>query len=168
MGPIWGRQDPGGPHVGPMNYAIWVTFPVRKWTRTIVVSNAGIRIYADYDVSTLIVMSSLSESFSWIYCMGKLIIEWLWRFLDKSNSWLKMFNLHIWCRGEWCTWIFNKKTIWFSFLYQWATAFLLSVWLIWVKWEQIYKIRLTPHTTGLFMMFVLSSAASLDLRRTKS
>ena len=20
MGPIWGRQDPGGPHVGPMNY----------------------------------------------------------------------------------------------------------------------------------------------------
>ena len=27
MGPIWGRQDPGGPQVGPMNFAIWV---VRK------------------------------------------------------------------------------------------------------------------------------------------
>ena len=24
MGPIWGRQVPGGPHVGPMNFAIWV------------------------------------------------------------------------------------------------------------------------------------------------
>ena len=24
MEPIWGRQDPGGPHVGPMNLAIWV------------------------------------------------------------------------------------------------------------------------------------------------
>ena len=24
MGPIWGRQDPGGPHVGPMTFAIWV------------------------------------------------------------------------------------------------------------------------------------------------
>ena len=24
MGPIWGRQDPAGPHVGPMNSAIWV------------------------------------------------------------------------------------------------------------------------------------------------
>ena len=24
MGPIWGRQDPGGPHVGPINFAIWV------------------------------------------------------------------------------------------------------------------------------------------------
>ena len=23
MGPIWGPQDPGGPHVGPMNLAIW-------------------------------------------------------------------------------------------------------------------------------------------------
>ena len=23
MGPIWGRQDPGGTHVGPMNVAIW-------------------------------------------------------------------------------------------------------------------------------------------------
>ena len=23
MGPIWGRQDPGGSHVGPMNLAIW-------------------------------------------------------------------------------------------------------------------------------------------------
>ena len=24
MWPIWGRQDPGGPHVGPMNFVIWV------------------------------------------------------------------------------------------------------------------------------------------------
>ena len=24
MGPTWGRQDPGGPRVGPMNLAIWV------------------------------------------------------------------------------------------------------------------------------------------------
>ena len=23
MGPIWGRHDPGGPHVGPMNFAIF-------------------------------------------------------------------------------------------------------------------------------------------------
>ena len=26
MGPIWGRQDPGGPHVGPMNIVIWDVF----------------------------------------------------------------------------------------------------------------------------------------------
>ena len=23
MGPIWGQQDPGGPHDGPMNFVIW-------------------------------------------------------------------------------------------------------------------------------------------------
>ena len=23
LGTIWGRQDPGGPHVGPMNLGIW-------------------------------------------------------------------------------------------------------------------------------------------------
>ena len=39
MGPIWGRQDPGGPHVGPMNFVIWVAIHVylensgpRPWT----------------------------------------------------------------------------------------------------------------------------------------
>ena len=26
MGATWGRQDPGGPHVGHVNVAIWVTF----------------------------------------------------------------------------------------------------------------------------------------------
>ena len=25
MGLTWGRQDPGGPHVGLMNLAVWVT-----------------------------------------------------------------------------------------------------------------------------------------------
>ena len=33
MGPIWGRQDPGGPHVGPMNFAIWVAKPALRWRR---------------------------------------------------------------------------------------------------------------------------------------
>ena len=28
MGPIWGQQDPGGSHVAPMNFAIWVVLTV--------------------------------------------------------------------------------------------------------------------------------------------
>ena len=32
MGPIWGQQDPGGPHNGPINFAIWV---VGAWTLSI-------------------------------------------------------------------------------------------------------------------------------------
>ena len=36
MGPIWVRKDPGGLHVGPMNFAIWVCllthrFPQLDW-----------------------------------------------------------------------------------------------------------------------------------------
>ena len=26
VGPTWGRQDPGGPHVGHINFAIWVVY----------------------------------------------------------------------------------------------------------------------------------------------
>ena len=33
MGPIWGRQDPGGSHVGPMNFAIWVVDEQSFFTR---------------------------------------------------------------------------------------------------------------------------------------
>ena len=33
MGPIWGRQDPDGPHVGPMNFAILECFDeYNSWT----------------------------------------------------------------------------------------------------------------------------------------
>ena len=28
MGPIWVWQDPGGPHAGPMNFAIWAVLPI--------------------------------------------------------------------------------------------------------------------------------------------
>ena len=29
MGPIWGRHDPGGPHVVPMNFAIWAVLGIK-------------------------------------------------------------------------------------------------------------------------------------------
>ena len=28
MGPIWGRHDPGGSHVGPMNFVSWISLCV--------------------------------------------------------------------------------------------------------------------------------------------
>ena len=55
MGPIWGRQDPGGPHVGPMNFAIWgiVCIGVPLWDKLPVtggfsserVSDAGFDVF---------------------------------------------------------------------------------------------------------------------------
>ena len=42
MGSIWGREDPGGPHVGPMNLAIWVvdvtTYPLQSFYPTSLIS----------------------------------------------------------------------------------------------------------------------------------
>ena len=35
MGPIWGRQDPGGSRVGPMNLAIWGVIKFRVVSRRI-------------------------------------------------------------------------------------------------------------------------------------
>ena len=34
MGPIWGRQVPGGPHVGPMNFAIRDVLSLVAWPQT--------------------------------------------------------------------------------------------------------------------------------------
>ena len=35
MGLIWGRQDPGGPHVGPMNFAIWgINWPMPTYRQS--------------------------------------------------------------------------------------------------------------------------------------
>ena len=34
MGSIWGRQDPGGPHVGPMNCIIWDVSVHKPWRRS--------------------------------------------------------------------------------------------------------------------------------------
>ena len=33
MGLIWGRQDPSGPHVGPMNFAIWDGYETLEWLK---------------------------------------------------------------------------------------------------------------------------------------
>ena len=44
MGPIWGRQDPAGPHVGPMNFVIWYCFYIWAYMEvgTEVVGTAGL------------------------------------------------------------------------------------------------------------------------------
>ena len=36
VGPTWGRQDPGGPHVGHRNLAIWDSAPFINKPRTMV------------------------------------------------------------------------------------------------------------------------------------
>ena len=50
MGPIWGRQDPGGPHVGPMNFVIW---DVLSWWYYLQVSSLTLEQSYDALVSVI-------------------------------------------------------------------------------------------------------------------
>ena len=53
MGPIWGRQDPGGPHVGPMNCVIWGSV-LRKHSQLL----SKITLWC-YDMATLSTLLAL-------------------------------------------------------------------------------------------------------------
>ena len=55
MGPIWGRQDPGGPNVGPMNIAIWEDWS--QETRWHLLHDGNI-IYCDHVLIIFLTMAS--------------------------------------------------------------------------------------------------------------
>ena len=42
MGPIWGRQVPGGPHVGPMNFATWEVILIKGLYQQLFAASANI------------------------------------------------------------------------------------------------------------------------------
>ena len=68
MRPIWGRQDPGGSHVGPMNFALWVP-PEFKLDGNL------FHLYASYDDETVM------EYYTW----HKFVAIWLSGIKSKLN-----------------------------------------------------------------------------------
>ena len=66
MGPTWGpwgRQDPGGPHVGPMNFAIWLILcEITTKPATQICLHPVLMMYRPYAVTSLPVFC---ESFVW-------------------------------------------------------------------------------------------------------
>ena len=70
MGPIWGRQDPGGPHVGPMNFAIW-DYMYCKWS-DILWPVGCVRLFADYTIS----LSSLCRLI-WRHWTTKMLVRYM-------------------------------------------------------------------------------------------
>ena len=50
MGPIWGRQDPGGPHVGPVNFTVWGSS--RSSTQLTILSHLIIASWQHYNPKT--------------------------------------------------------------------------------------------------------------------
>ena len=87
MGPTWGRQDPGGPHVGHMNLAIWA------WTVT-EIQDDGFwheqypddclitmlllhkHSYYKYDISSLLVWKNFETTLDWPVIRDAMTVMW--------------------------------------------------------------------------------------------
>ena len=73
MEPIWGRQDPGGPHVGPMNFSIWVKANCLE-------SSVGITIPVPPH-SWVVTEPHLSWKLVWINSLAPGKFEWNFRYI---------------------------------------------------------------------------------------
>ena len=77
-GPIWGRQDPGGPHVGPMNFTIW---DIKPWV--------AITMWSDSSTVCGILMLKIRGS--WDHYMFIMVIPYLkswvsyWKWIPSGN-----------------------------------------------------------------------------------
>ena len=61
MGPIWGRQDPGGPHIGPVNFAVW------EWIWPSCTGAIGLKHWTHWgrDKMTALSQTTFSNTFLW-------------------------------------------------------------------------------------------------------
>ena len=85
MGPIWGRQDPGGPHVGPMNLAIWDCFKCYLIT--------GIMCWLLQKCNSFIMIGLCSKPFQWI-CECDKCVTYTPQFFFPRLGWLFVINPH--------------------------------------------------------------------------
>ena len=132
MGPFWVRQDPGGPHVGPMNFAIWVIFSERclyyeLWRRADVYFQMLLKCYSNPD-------NCICQLLCYLYCLlcvlmlfivlllfyqcvirdNKLFWIWIWIWIESNGGGLigESFLL-----GHWWTWwnqCANCLVTWYS------------------------------------------------------
>ena len=102
MGPIWGWQDPGGPHVGPMNFAIWDWFQIYTgvWFNIKMVSYQ----YSEFHCGDKTVVRSSDRLIS---TMGMTILspQWEWpSYLCNGNSYPDKTACLFWDIARTWTW----------------------------------------------------------------
>ena len=113
MGPIWGRQDPDGPYVGPMNFAIWVTISHK-------VSGAHFELYMPMQWGLISFVLETAILYTKITLM-RIVTKYstfyhFWAFLTSSYPLLKNFQWTVWyefylfcqsCKMSVIDWVFN-------------------------------------------------------------
>ena len=106
MGPIWGREDPGGPHVGPINFAPWVL--TWAWMLALMciwtsgLANSGIagnwRYHWHSCGITTLVKPKCDIFLITHWGRDKIAAIWQMRF-SNAFSWMKMFEFCL--RFQW-------------------------------------------------------------------
>ena len=79
MGATWGQQDPGGPHVGPMNFAIKVTK----------------KLLVKYSQPQNFMASCQTYWRIWNFQMGILVLDILSISCDTAIKWVQWHHVHI-------------------------------------------------------------------------
>ena len=92
-GPIWGRQDPGGPHVGPMNLAVWDRYNT---------SNDSLKIQYDINQGTYIIQSIIAYNVRPLYPPQAITDMTVNNFHRESRLWW-MWSPPLKWQPRWCT-----------------------------------------------------------------
>ena len=162
MGPIWGRHDPGGPHVGPVNFAIWKfirsftqytcshSCVLQCWVRYYFTNSLGLHLF----VTTLeqLVLCCIScdgihngkpHLVQWPYsaykgATSKLSIFWWIHTINYHHVEIYMFNYssNPWkTYGHQVIWLIFSATLFFCLTKRTTNTFLLT---IYVTMSQVY------------------------------
>ena len=95
MGPIWGRQDPGGPHVGPMNLAIWDMFDIQS-----IIFSARHMLSTNFMAlcKIVVILSTTSKWHCIIDCWHHGVIHYRYYDLTRPQLWRAIrFPVYIHC-----------------------------------------------------------------------
>ena len=79
MGPAWGWQDPGGPHNGPMNFAIWAI--ANPWITFFLVNPCTHNLQSRTHTHT--------HTYIYIYILIPIRVKWYWNIRSNIENRLK-------------------------------------------------------------------------------
>ena len=143
MGPICGRQDPGGPHIGPMNFAIWEAFHINYWPFV-------------QGIHQLPVVSQHTEVQKWV----SLLLHWI-SFWTNSQVEMRCINSHV--ASPW--WLCLFYHLFFSVIqlsYYLSDYCFLKLIIIWVKKNSfLFLVHICFNTVvillNIFHLFLISA-----------
>ena len=142
-GPIWGRQDPGGPHVGPMNFAIWVAISMHyskvrnidmawelyTWENgsapDCIRSESYIYIHICVCVCVCVchILRHICKSceFHWYFILSHILFGFMKKYIDSWHGCHCCFNQTHCCDTAWET-IRSPDPMW-----QWPTVYMFEI-----------------------------------------